>query len=84
MRKYHVDIDGVRYPRDGLNTDYELNDYVDQYKDLKLFYKEYVGEKLPNLFIRYTDMKNKYPFQVIDLRFQVDIINPKKNQLFGQ
>ena len=38
--KYHVDIDGVRYPRDGASIDYESNDYVDQYRDLKFFYKE--------------------------------------------
>ena len=29
VRKYLVDIDGVRYPRDGVNVDYGLNDYVD-------------------------------------------------------
>ena len=46
VRKYHVDIDGVRYPRDGVNNDYGLNDYVDQSRDSKLFYKEYVGEEL--------------------------------------
>ena len=26
-------------------------------------------------------MKNKYPIQVIDLRFQIDCINPQKIQL---
>ena len=35
-----------------------------------------------NPFISYTDLKNKYPIQVIDLRFQVDHITPKENQLF--
>ena len=30
VRKYHVDINGVRYPRDGVNVGYGLNDYVDQ------------------------------------------------------
>ena len=29
-------------------------------------------------FIKYADVKNRYPIQVIDLRFQVDHINPKK------
>ena len=33
-----------------------------------------------NPFIKYVDMKNTYPIQVIDLRFQVDHINPKKIQ----
>ena len=35
-------------------------------------------------FINYTDVKNSYPIQVIDLRFQVDHINPKKIQLFEE
>ena len=29
-------------------------------------------------------MKNKYPVEVIDSRFQVDHINPKKIQLFQE
>ena len=67
-----------------VNIDFGLNDYVDQYRDLKLFYKEYVGEELLNPCIIYADMKNKYPNQIIDLRFQVDHINPKKIQLLQE
>ena len=63
-------------------TNYAENDYIDQYRDLKLFYKEYVGEELLTPFVSYTDMKNKYPIQVIDLRFQADHITPKKIQVF--
>ena len=33
-------------------------------------------------FISYTDLKNKYPKQNIDLRYQADHITPKKIQLF--
>ena len=58
VRKNHVDIDGVRFPRDGVGIDYASNDYVDQYRDLKIFYKEYVGEEIHNILISYTDMKN--------------------------
>ena len=29
-------------------------------------------------------MENFCPIQIIDLRFQVDYINPKKSQLFGE
>ena len=36
VRKYHVDIDGVRYPRDGVSIEYALNDYLDEYRDIKL------------------------------------------------
>ena len=42
----------------------------------------YVGEELLEVFISYTDMKNKYPIQVIDLRFQRDHSNPQKVRLF--
>ena len=37
-----------------------------------------------NPFINYVDVKNIYPIQVIDLRFQVDHINPKKIKLFEE
>ena len=84
VRKYFVEIDSIRYPRDGVLTNYNENDYIDQYKDLKIFYKEYVGEELLNPFVSYPDMKNDYPIQVIDLRFQADHITPKKIQLFEE
>ena len=51
VRKYLVDIDGIRYPRDGVSIDYGLNDYVDQYRDLNLFYHEYLEEQLLQPFI---------------------------------
>ena len=53
-------------------------DYLDQNKDVKLIYNEYVAEDLMTPFRLYPDMKNKYPIQVIELRFQVDHITPKK------
>ena len=84
VRKYFIEIDGQRYPRDNVLTNYAENDYIDQYRDLKLFYKEYIGEELLSPFISYPDMKTKYPIQVIDLRFQADHISPKKIQLFEE
>ena len=84
VRKNFIEIDGVRYLRDAVLTNYNQNDYLDQYKDVKLFYKEYVGEELLNHFLSYPDMKTKYPIQVIDLRFQVDHITPKKIQLIEE
>ena len=69
VRKYRLDIDGARHPRDGVNVDFGFNDYVDQYRDLKSFYKKYVGEEFLNPFISSPDMKNKNPIQLIDLRF---------------
>ena len=46
LRKYFAEIDGVRYPRDEVILDYGKNQYLDQYRDLKMFYKEYVGEPI--------------------------------------
>ena len=84
MKKDFVKIDGFRYPKESVLTNFTENDYLDQYRDLKCFYQEYVGEQLMNPFISYTDMKNKYPIQVIDLRHQIDHISPKKIQVFEE
>ena len=84
VTKYFVEIDGIRYPKDGVLINYEENSYLDQYRDLKLFYKEYVGEDLMNPYISYPDMKYLYPIQITDLRYQVDHITPKKIQLFEE
>ena len=61
---------------------YEQNDYIEQYKVLKLFFKEYFGEQIMSPFISYPDMKTKYPIEIIDLRRQSDHKTPKKIQLF--
>ena len=84
VTKYFVEIDGVRYPKDGVLTNFEENSYLDQYRGLKLFYKEYVGEELLQPYITYSDMKYFYPIQITDLRHQVDHITLKKIQLFEE
>ena len=61
---------------------FEQNDYIEQYKDLKLFFKEYIGEQLMSPFLSYPDMKTKYPIEIIDLRHQFDHLTPRKIQLF--
>ena len=61
---------------------YEQNDYIEQYKDLKLFFKEHIGEQLLSPFISYPDTKTKYPIEIIDLRHQGDHITPKKFNYF--
>ena len=38
FRKYFVELDSTRYPRDGVSINYIENDYIDQYRDLKLFF----------------------------------------------
>ena len=82
FKKFYVENDGLRYPRDSVLVNYAQNDYIEQYKALKLFFKEYVGEELMTPFISYPDMKTKYSIEVIDLRHQSDHITPKKIQLF--
>ena len=82
LRKYYIEIDGERYPRVSSLMNYEQNDYIEQYKDLKLIFKEFIGEQLMSPFISYTDMKTKYPIEIIDLRHQSDHITPKKIQQF--
>ena len=82
LRKYFIEIDGQRYPRDSSLMNYEQNDYIEQYKDLKLNFRENIGEQLLSPFITYLDMKTKYPIEIIDLRYQADHITPKKIQLF--
>ena len=84
VKRYFVEIDGVRYPKDPVETNFSDNKYLDQYRDLKLFYKEYNGESLLHPFISYLDMKTFYPIQVIDLRFQIDYVTPKKIRLFEE
>ena len=82
--KFFAEIDGVRYAKDGVLLNFEKNSYLDQYRDLKLFYKEYVGEELLQPFISYPDMKYLYPIQITDLRHQVDHLTPKKIHLFEE
>ena len=78
LRKCYIEIDGQRYSRDSSPINYEQSDYIEQYKDLKLFFKEYIGEQLLSPFISYPDMKTKYPIEILDLRHQSDHITPKK------
>ena len=82
LRKYYIEIDGQRNPRDSSLMNYEQNDYIEQYRDLKLFFREYIGEEILSPFISYPDMKTKYPIEIVDLRHQPDHITPKKIQLF--
>ena len=84
VKRYFVEIDGVRYPKNPVETNFPDNKYLDQYRDLKLYYKEYNGESLLHPFISYLDMKTFYPIQVIDLRFQIDYVSPKKIRLFKE
>ena len=82
--KYFVEIDSVRYNKDGVLINFAENSYLDQYRDLELFYKEHVGEELLQPYISYPEMKNLNAIQITDLRHQADHITPKKFQLFEE
>ena len=82
--KKYVEIDGVRYPKSPILINYDANKYLDQNRDLKLYYKEDVGEHMLAPIISYDEMKNNNPFQIFDFRFQVDHISPKKFKLFQE
>ena len=45
LRKHFVEIDRIRYASDSISLIYAEKDYIDQYRDLKLFLKEDVGKK---------------------------------------
>ena len=63
---------------------YEQNDCIEPYKNLKLFFHEYIGEPKINPLISYPDMKTKYPIKIIGLKHQPDHLTPKKIQLFQE
>ena len=46
LQKYYLEIYSVRHPRDNVLVTYEQNDYIEQYKELKLIFEEYIGEEL--------------------------------------
>ena len=81
LRNYFVEIDRQRYTRERFFINYEEIDYIEQYIDLKTFFKEYIGELLLNPPISYTETKTKYPIELIELRHQPDKIALKKIQL---
>ena len=84
VRIFFYEVDGYCFPKVAVPTKFVKNEYLDRYRDLKLFYKEYVGEELLNPFISDLNMKNEYPIRLIDFRFQVDHKTPKKFQLFEE
>ena len=52
-----TEIDRTRYPGDNIDLEYEKNHYVNQRRDLKIFYEEDVGEELLNSPTTYPDTK---------------------------
>ena len=84
VRKYFCKIEGQLDPKDSFMINYTKKDYIDHNRDLKLFYKEYVGEELLNPFITYLETKFSHPVQLFDLRFQLDHIKLPKLKIFDE
>ena len=84
VKNYYVENDGVRYPKNPVMVNFDENSYLEIFRDLKLFYKNYVGESLLPPILSYDKMKTYYPIESIDLRFQVDRITPKKTRFFEE
>ena len=83
VRKKFDEVVGIRHPTDSVSITYVENDYLFQYRDIEIFYKDFIGEELLSPSETYPVLKNFYAIQLIDLRLQVDHENPKKNQLIG-
>ena len=62
-----VEIDGKQNPRVGISMIYTENDYIDQYRDSKLFFREYIGEPILNPLSSYLDMITKHSIGITDL-----------------
>ena len=62
VRKYYSEVDGARYPKNPVMINFAENNYLEQYRDLKLFYKEYVGESMLSPIITYDKMKKKLSY----------------------
>ena len=58
VRKYYSEIDDFRCPKNPVMVNFEENKYQEQYKDLKPFYKEYVGESMLSPIISYDKKKD--------------------------
>ena len=60
VKRCFIKTDGIRYPEDAIGANHSENNYLDQNRDFKLFYKEYNGESLLNPFISHLDIKPFY------------------------
>ena len=84
VKKYYSEIDGVRFTKNTVMIIYDENNYLVQNRNLKLLSEKNVGELMLSPVITYDKMKDYYLLQIVDLRFQVDHISPKKNRIFEE
>ena len=59
MKKYYVENDGIRYPKDPIMINYRDNNYLNQIRGLKLVKEENAGDqKLPPITL--SDKKRRH------------------------
>ena len=84
VKKYFDEIDRIRYPKNRILKSYTENIHLSQHRDLKIFYKEYIGEQILSPIITYDKKQIYYPTQLFDLLFQLNYVTRKKIRLFGE
>ena len=82
VRIYFVDFDSIRYAKYPVDNNYTESHFLDQYRDVKLFFQGYVGESILNPFISYLDLKTCYPIQINIWKFPINHILPMIIQFF--
>ena len=61
---------------------YRENKYLTQYRELKLLFRGFVGEKLLCPTETFDRMETYYPLKIKDLRFQIDHVATKQKKNF--
>ena len=84
VRRYFVEIDGIRYPKDPIDVCYTENISLDQYRNPKLFVKENFEESLVSPLKSCLDMKIIYSMQTSVFAFEIDHVTLKKIQLLDE
>ena len=79
IRKFFVDFDGVRYPKESVNKKNSANDFIDQYRDLKASYRNCLGKN--NYIVSYLILIWKTLILIISetLSFKSTMLIPKKS-----
>ena len=82
MEKYYAEIDTIRHAKDPVKTKFTKMNYLNQYRDLKIFHRAHIVEEILSPIGTYEKVKTFYPIQLIDHRFQIVYGTPKKIGLF--
>lgn len=74
-------IGSERYPDNEMQIDYNRNNYVQPYDELKRFKKEYIGEQSLGPFVTYKEFKDLYNLYVFDIRNQKEHLSAQQIQI---